>query len=411
MKEKRDENGISFFTLDKMKDRGKKKMSIPQNTQIITYLPAQLHKGKEFYIDYYICRPGCSNLQRKKIKLNKIRKKTTASEFDRYCRILVKELNEKLAFGWNPFTEQEAAKGYTLLFDALETYWNDKSREMTKNSRRSYKSFLTMLKEWITGTVGDKIFSINFDQAKAREFMQYCWLEKKISGKTYNGYIRAYHSIWAWMVEFGYSKVNVFEGISRKKEKTKKRAEISPELRERIHQYLLENNDAPFWLMCELCYYCLIRPTEMLQIKTKNVNIDKQIIILESGETKNQNERVSSIPIHILPLLAEQIRSSVGKYLFSRENWLPGNEEIDAREITRKWSKLRATLKIPANIQFYSQRDSGIIFLMDQGINPEYVRSQADHYSLEMTTKYSNHYRPEGIEAIKNLVVKNKIMV
>jgi hypothetical protein len=70
--------------------------------------------------------------------------------------------------------------------------------------------------------------------------------------------------------------------------------------------------------------------------------------------------------------------------------------------MSRRWAGLRSELKFNENIQFYSQRDSGIIYLLGKTKKPEFVRAQADHYSLEMTTKYSNHYRPEGIEEIKN---------
>jgi integrase len=56
------------------------------------------------------------------------------------------------------------------------------------------------------------------------------------------------------------------------------------------------------------------------------------------------------------------------------------------------------------SIKFYSLRDSGIIQMLEQGISAEYVRQQADHSSLDMTTIYSKHARPEGIEQIKHKI-------
>lgn len=383
-------------------------MAIFQNSSLLNYLPAQLHRGKEIYIDYYVIKPGEKKLVQRKIKLNKVRKKCNSNEFERYCRALIKSVNEKLASGWNPFIEQEASKSYTLLFTALDTFMAAKSKEMEDNSIRSYNSFIRMLKDYVSKNLpgSNKIFCLNFDKKAALEYLNYCWMEKEISGRTFNNYIRGYHSIWSWFVEYNYAKVNVFEGISRKKQKRKNRKEITPQLRTEIKEYLQSNNENSYWLMCELCFYCLIRPVEMTRILTKNVNIDKQIIILDSDSTKNNKERISSIPGHIVPILDKQLRSGIGKYLFSRENfWMPGNIQIDSREIARRWNKLREKINIPTDVQFYSQRDSGIIFLLDSGISPEYVRSQADHYSLNMTTEYSNHFRPEGIESIKKLSI------
>jgi integrase len=380
-------------------------MSFTETSKIISYLPAELHKGKEIYIDYYVIKPGTNKLFRKKIKVNRIKSKISNAEFTRYCRVLTKEINDKLAYGWNPFLEQEAGKGYTDIITALELFQKDKFREMTDNSIRSYKSFCNMFLRYLDERFKDEVvFCININRQLAVEYLSWCWNEKEVSGKTYNGYIKAYHSIWSWFVENSFSKVNVFQGIKPKKEQRKKRVEISIDIRKRVEAYCKKNNMESYWLMCELCFYCLIRPVEMTRLQPKNVNLKKQIIVLEQDETKNQNERIASVPSHIIPLLKRQLEYGSGKYLFSDNGfWTPGMKQIDERKISKKWAWLRKPLEIPKNVQFYSQRDSGIIYLMDCGINPEYVRSQADHYSLTMTTTYSNHYRPEGIEQIKDI--------
>lgn len=375
------------------------------NSQLFNYLPPELHQGKETYIDYYILKPGERELYRKRIKLNRARAKLSATDFKRYSRGIIKNLSEKLAAGWNPFTEQEAGKGYTTLAAALDTYFNDKSREMTDNSIRSYKSFITILKSYLKVEMNNEdVFCINFNQESARNFMLWCWNEKGIEGRTFNGYIRAYHSIWAWLVEFNYSKINVFEGISRKKEKKKNRLEIDSNLRAAIKNHLIKQGETGYWLMCELCFFGLIRPSEMVRLKVRNVDIEKQIIVLNYNETKNQDERICSVPNHVCELLTDHLNKALpDDYLFSEHGcFTPGKKPIDSRKIAKRWEKLRVEVGFAKNIQFYSQRDSGIIYMLDT-INPEYVRSQADHYSLEMTTKYTKHFRPEGNREIMNI--------
>lgn len=75
------------------------------------------------------------------------------------------------------------------------------------------------------------MYCANFSKDMAREYLNYCWIEKKVTGKTYNSYLKGYHSIFAWLVEFGYMPANDFSGFTTKKETQKTRIEISPELR------------------------------------------------------------------------------------------------------------------------------------------------------------------------------------
>ncbi|MCP4178429.1 MAG: hypothetical protein GY756_11740 [bacterium] len=50
----------------------------------------------------------------------------------------------------------------------------------------------------------------------------------------------------------------------------------------------------------------------------------------------------------------------------------------------------------------YSLRDTGIIQMLNDGISIEEVAKQADHHSLEITSKYALHANKEASEKIKN---------
>jgi len=77
---------------------------------------------------------------------------------------------------------------------------------------------------------------------------------------------------------------------------------------------------------------------------------------------------------------------------------------VDSRKIAKRWDNLRFDLNIPKEMQFYSLRDSGIIQMLEDGISPEMVQKQADHHSLEVTSEYVKHARPDGIEEIRSSV-------
>jgi integrase len=140
-------------------------------------------------------------------------------------------------------------------------------------------------------------------------------------------------------------------------------------------------------------------------IKIKDIDMERQTIFIPAQSSKNGTARIGTMPDYLIGMLKrmniEQYDPSW--YLFS-EGFSPGRKKVDSRKVAKRWEKLRSELKLPMSIKFYSLRDSGIIQMLEQGISAEYVRQQADHSSLDMTTIYSKHARPDGIEQIKHKI-------
>jgi site-specific recombinase XerD len=65
------------------------------------------------------------------------------------------------------------------------------------------------------------------------------------------------------------------------------------------------------------------------------------------------------------------------------------------------WDKLRKEFNLPLEMQQYSLRDTGITEMLKNGLDPLSVKQLADHYSLSMTTIYSNHADPHLKELIR----------
>jgi hypothetical protein len=72
----------------------------------LNYIPAELKENpSRWYIRYYVKNPDTGKLARKTIKLNRIKSVTLRRTTG---RLLVNELNVKLARGWNPFIQNQA---------------------------------------------------------------------------------------------------------------------------------------------------------------------------------------------------------------------------------------------------------------------------------------------------------------
>ncbi len=366
------------------------------------YLPAELHTCKSrWFVAYYVKNPKTGKLHRKTIKINRIK---SATERKKFGRKLVLEINKKLETGWNPFFEQEAPKSYTKLTDALEAYKNMKHRELTsKDSLRTYDSQISILKFFLTDIEKTPDLPIiSFDAHSARRYMDYLYNVRKLSGRTFNNYKAFTVTLWNWFIENLYVKTNPFEAVKKKVEKLKTRQIIDADTRQRIKNHLSDTNEHEYLAMIMLCFYGLIRPKEICLLRPEYFDFNRRIIVLPAEITKDKETRIVTISDDLLPFLDTiHVRTMPrGAYVFS-DNFKPGTTAKDSRIVGKRWSKLRDELGMPAEYQFYSLKDSGIVQMLQNGVNPLDVRNQAGHASLDQTNEYAKYANPEGSDQIR----------
>lgn len=373
-----------------------KKMSDVSN--LITFIPAQLSKGKEWFVYYYVVNPATDKLQRKRIKINRIK---SIRERQKFANLLIDELNERLYSGWNPFVEKEAPKGYEKLAYAMETFFKTKERELRPDSLRSYRSFIDNLAFWLKQTKRDDMLVIQFSRKDALEYMNYLYMGKQVSNTTWNNYLRFNRLIFAWMIERQYCTLNHFDEIRKKRQEEKKRIVIPEETRTLIKDHL-EQTDYDYLIVCLLVFHALIRPKEISFLKPSSFALKNQTIFMPAAHAKNKQDRIITIPDALMPYLVQWNFSNAmnDEFIYSEDD-RPGRKPISARRFSRKWSNLRVKLKLPMEMKLYSLRDSGIIQMLNDGISPQEVMKQADHSSLEITSIYAKFANPNGSEQIK----------
>jgi integrase len=391
-------NSYIFFSIIPKKNKGEKKMLF------IDYLPAELKAYKsEWFVSYHVKNPQTGKLHRKKIKLNRIK---SIAERKILAKKLIVEINAKLAIGWNPFLEQEAPKAYTKLIAALDTFIKSKTKEFkSKDSIRTYKSHVEILKDYILNVINEPdLLVISFDNRYARNYMDYLYNEKDISGRTFNNYKTFATTFWNWFIEHLYCKVNPFLTVRKKQEDIKTRQIIDIETRERIKKHLLRLESYQYLAIVMLCYRGLIRPKEICLLKPKYINLKERIIYLPAKITKDKDDRIVSISSELMESLNYLKIDKLDQecYIFGK-HFKPGYEMNDPREISREWSKMRDELNLPKEYQFYSLKDTGIVQLIRDGVDLLQVRDQAGHSSLEQTNQYAKYANPKGSDSIKKL--------
>lgn len=378
---------------------------ISDSTPLVTFLPAELHEGKSWYIGYWVLNPQLNKLVRKQIRWNRVTNKHLRRKLG---KSLCQKINRQLEAGWNPFIEQEAPRSFETLESALLQFERHKKRELKNgairpDSLRSYMSYLRNLRTWLDDNGHGKALAITLTKPLVREFLEEIYLERNNSPRTHNNYLTFLHTLGDFMVKRDFIKANPAEAISKEKEGPKLRQVIPDNLLKEIFQHLALTDPA-YLLICQLCYGCMIRRTEMTLLTVGDVFLKDRVILLPSNTTKNKKKQPVTIPHRLIPLLVEHLKNATNKdFLFSEHDFKPGRTKLAPKKVSDTWNRVRKALDFEDCFKWYSLKDTGITHLLEMGVPAIKVRDQARHYDLSITDSYTPRNRGAAVRDIEQV--------
>lgn len=367
----------------------------------IEFLPAQLKNNSHgWYIEYQTFNPNIGKMQRFRTHVNVLRKHyPRLADFKAHCNGIINNINAKLAGGWSPVGENQNARYYTSLPVVIRAYLAEKQDELRPDSLRSYKSFCSIFETWINENVPD-CQAILFNKVLAIRYLDYCSMERKLKGRSWNNQLKAARALFSWAVDKCYCKENPFAGIKPKREAEKRRELIPPAERERITQWCEENNPG-LLIVSQLVFSSLIRPKEIRNIKVEHVFLKQHYIYIPPENAKTHYSRIATLTPKLELLISDWIRTAKkGDYLIGNIGYKPSAKPCSHSKFGKDWDRMRKELNLPQEMQLYSLRDTGINEMLKAGIDPLTVMQHADHHDLSMTTRYANHVDPHLVETI-----------
>ena len=346
--------------------------------------PRLLNNSLGWHIEYYVLDPVTSKLMRKRFRLNDLHRQcATGAEFKQKANQVLQELTTKLVAGWNPQGEVQSSRYYTSLFEAFDKFLEAKRRELREESMRTYSGIVKLLKEWIKRDC----VCIDFGRQQALDFMDYCYVKRKVSANTWNNYLKVCRVIGQWMFDNLYMKENPFSRIKKKRSEEKIRDIIPVEVRKRIAEYF-EKRSEGYLLVCYLVFYSLIRPAELTRLRVRDIDREKGIIFLPSESTKCHTSRFTPIDPSIRERLYHFIDGHLSSEYVFGGMFRPGPKAQRIKWYHVKWEKMREDLQLPFEYKLYSLRDSGIRSKLAVDVDPTVVMHAAGHHNLAETTKY-----------------------
>ncbi len=383
--------------------RKEKKMSPDKNTfntaAIVAYRPATLkHNAHGWSIEYHAMDPASGKLKRHAMKLNVLRKQyTRLADFRAHCNSMVCQINARLAGGWTPFGESQNARMLTPIATAAEAYLNEKQAELRPDTVVNYRSFCKTLVEWAEKESPGMPVGL-FNKVLAVRFLDSLF-DKGLRGRSWNNRLKQGRAFMGWAVDKCYAKENPFALIKPKRQEPKRRVLIPKATRQRIAEYWGERNPA-YLVLCHLVFSSLIRPKEAWRLTVGDIHLDEGYIFISESDAKTHYPRFASLTPQLRESLAAMTYGHSPEERLFGTRYRTGTKAIAYSRFRKDWDRMRTDLKLPAEMQLYSLRDTGINEMLKSGIDPLTVMQHADHHDLSMTTRYANHADPNLVRTI-----------
>ncbi|MDO4229839.1 MAG: tyrosine-type recombinase/integrase [Capnocytophaga sp.] len=387
------------------KNQKQNSQTLNKTRVFVDYKPAELHKGKEWRVEYYVKIPAQNEMKRFRKRVPPI---SSLREREKYAKKIIVSINQKLESGWSPFYE-DTNSGYKSVDFCFDVYLKNVEKEMKDgvirpDTLRAYNSFVRNIQDFIKKRYTALKFIIELDTAFVHSYLDYIYYEKNNSPRTYNNHLRFINTFLEWCKNKRFVNQNATEGIKAKPKVQKKREVLTDEVKAKVA--MLEATNHAYYTLCMTTYYCFIRRTELTKIKVSDVNLLKGYILVQAENSKNKKSEAVTIPNTFLPTLALHLsRANNSDYLFSADGFAPGHKQLSPKKISDEWDRFRKREKFDNKFQFYSLKDTGITDLLNSGIPAIKVRDQARHHDLKITEAYTARSKFAD-ETIKNTAIK-----
>ena len=411
------------------------------------FVPSDLrHDSNGWYIVYYAFNPIIYRMERKRLRLNLLRKRCRSTlEFKIQVSEIMRTIDNQLrnaayaapqnmlvdtpmmipsphvvpAEAATPAAEDitpaatvaasiansvKTSRPNMKLAEVTHIFLKDKEKEVRKTTMASYNSICKMLREWVNKYYPAMKIS-TFNRQLAVEFLD-DMSEKNLSARTYNNLLKLGTVFFKWAKEKCYTNETPFDGLKRKRAMEKDRTIIKPEDQQRIDKWFADNRPE-MQIVCRLVYTSLLRPIEITRVQVKQLDFLNHCIVMPGEKTKNWEKREGRMDAELEAMLLKHIQgASPEDYLFSVKHLKCGAEAISPKRFSKIWDKMRDALGLPEEYQLYSLKDTAINSMLKAGVDDLSVMQAAGHKDLSMTTIYANHHDDKLIDNLNRRAPK-----
>lgn len=365
------------------------------------FIPTDEKQGY-WYVYFYFRNPQTDQLDRFIIKkgINRI---NPISERKKAIKLLQKSILQHLQMGYSPFEEkfesiQEIDKQNYTVKEAIELAYKISLptwKESTVNVNKTYKSaFLQWLKI-------NNLLLLDITELKKNHvsfYLDYLIETKKQSKTSRNNNKRFLSGLFTQLAVKDIIANNFFTYIPTLKTTPTKNKPFSAEMLKKIIDYT-KANDPYLYLFLKTMWFGLLRPIEVTRIKVESINLNENILQLETKTNSSEFIRIVEPLAKIFKSFDLQ-SAEPNFHVFTKfekpAEWITNVEKSREDFFTRKFKVVKNHFNIESDYGLYSFRHNAALsqyhFYISKGFNQYEATSKVQenmrHQDLNTTKKY-----------------------
>lgn len=237
-------------------------------------------------------------------------------------------------------------------------------KSLKKKSYTDYEDITRIFKAWLKKKNIESIKVEEFSKKLAYEYLDYCIIERKNSGRTHNNQKKTlktfFYDIYKRDRDKFKSLENPFAGIDSLPEKVGNNYALTSEERAKLKEYLYPKHKEFYFATCFMFYCCLRRP-DIANIRFNDIDRKNMVLITHSDSAKSLRQEAVRMPPAMNKILDElEINKYPGTWYVFSQGFKPGPEKIKRLgDFTEFFRKVATKLAIDPVKSFYSYKHSG----------------------------------------------------
>jgi integrase len=358
------------------------------------YVP-QIKRGLVWCVEYYIEVQG----QRKRIRRSRTHDGTELNTITDLAEreIVAAKMAKDIHLNLCPPVERPEQ---TRFVEALQTAVALKASNKAKTNK-SFAEVARWLTEFFVLRGWQSLRCGHIEFAHIQAYFDYIIIKLKVRNSTHNTRKNNLRSLFSELVQRGYLQENFVKRIADRPAADPLRRPFSEAEKAVVAAHLMQH-DRALWLVYLLLGYMAIRPGEIRDLRVRNIDLRRGMIVFPGEQSKNRRDAAVTIPEQLLPHLAayglDQFPENY--YVFGRakgrhnKDFLPGPERVGGNTLYNRFRQLLLLLHREGKLQdirglsLYSLKDTLALYLIEQGVDMESAMRHFRHTSLEMFQRY-----------------------
>lgn len=302
------------------------------------------------------------------------------------AREMVKEINYKLARGFNPFAHHN--RSLTSLSASLDYYLETTDVFHRKRTNTSYKSYIKQFRKWTEENGYDKLSIESFNYNHAGQYMESVG-KRRISKRTYNNILQATKTCFNFLVEKEYLMVNPFFKQKKIKLEDTELIAFTPAELTTVSKTLADY-DYNLYVIALLIFNCFLRPQEIVRLKVRHLKDIGKVLHVSGEISKNKKEETITLPLNVKQAINKLDLNYPGEYYVFSRGMKRAEKEIAPTRVAEAWAEYAKKNNIEKNI--YALKHTGNGMAIENGASARDLQLQNRHSSLEETQKYLDRF-------------------